>query len=61
MSMQGGGGTIVVQPQKKNFFCESLDNLSTYGHIMLKFTVDIFTGWLQYFPKNKDSIKKMGG
>ena len=35
---------------KKYYF--TLDNLSNYGHIMLKF-VGRYSGLLQYFPKNR--------
>ena len=35
----------------KKYF--TLENLSTYRHITLKFVEGIFTGLLQYFPKNR--------
>ena len=40
----------------------TLDNLTAYGHIKLKLSVGIFTGLLQYLPKNRAIlVQKLGG
>ena len=49
-AIRGGGGLVKGRPlMKKNFF--TLDNLSKYGHITLKFVGRYFSGLLKYFPK----------
>ena len=46
--------------KNENYF--TLDNISKYGHITLKvLSVGIFTGLLQYFPKDRAIlVQKLG-
>ena len=51
---------LILLPFKKNYF--TLDNLSNYEHITLKFVIGIFTWLLQYFPNNRAIlVQKIGG